>query len=179
MKNLAGNKLAPAFSARELQIAGVEIEPVETAGEVPANLRGRLGAFTFERAWYYWRVNGPMPLETAQALFDGSEIVRKDVRAAGHCGCIRPGEPGASADWIDSAGRKVWRDPDGSQAAAFQEWVDKGLDMGGTPIFSADPAADGHTATIGNYHVDSQDGLNILCDAIRSLCGISSEEERT
>lgn len=167
MKNLAGNPLAPAYAARELQLAGIEIEPAETVGEVPANLRGRLGDFTFERAWYYWRVSGPMSLQVAQDLFDSNEEVRKSVRACGHCGRLRPGEPGARATYLTADGEPVVNDPDGSQEARFREWSEKyDLPM---QVFSRDPIADGCKAFIDGYDVDTQEGLNILAQTIRSL----------
>ena len=46
----------------------------------------------FERAWYYWRVEGPgLPLEYAVSLHEKYGNV---VRVAGHCGCPSPMEWG-------------------------------------------------------------------------------------
>lgn len=124
MRNLAGDKQAGAWAALELQLAGVEIVPADVRGEeVECGLIGKLGDFTFRRAWYYWVVTGPMPLAVAQALYDEHEIVRRDVRAAGHCCRLRPGDPGATAD----------------------------------------------LGFLDCYHVDSQEGLTLLCEEIRRL----------
>lgn len=98
MKNLAGSPEATETAKIELCAAG--IEPVTTdpgRREVPSKIAGRLGAFTFTRAWYYWVAEGPMPLEAARSLY-AHPVGRADVRVAGHCGCPAPDE------WV------TWRD---------------------------------------------------------------------
>lgn len=70
MQNLAGRKDCDSWILRELKLAG--ITPIRLnercRGEVSSLYEGRLGKFTFDRAWYYWRVHGPMPLEIAEKL---------------------------------------------------------------------------------------------------------------
>lgn len=70
MRNLAGDKDCDKFIRAELTRCGIEIvEGERSTGEVPSSLTGRLGTFTFRRAWYYWIVNGPMPLDVAKRLY--------------------------------------------------------------------------------------------------------------
>lgn len=91
MRNLAGDKRADESVRDELLAAEIGLVKIEPYGEVPATYGGKLGAFTFRRAWYYWVVKGPMPLEVARKLYEhprGREV----VRVAGHCGCPPPEE---------------------------------------------------------------------------------------
>lgn len=70
MQNLAGHPKATAICAVELQQAGVPVELLATSyGEPRSDIGGRLGDFTFRRAWYYWVVRGPMPLAQAQTMY--------------------------------------------------------------------------------------------------------------
>jgi len=91
MINLAGSKDANLVINRELKVC--RIDPVEhtenVPGEVPTNLTGKLGPFEFHRAWYYWIVKGPVPLNVARKLY-ADPAGRYDVRAGGHCGCVEP-----------------------------------------------------------------------------------------
>ncbi len=106
MRNLAGDERANESITDELEAAGIERVAIDRHGEVPATIGGRLGAFTFRRAWYYWMVEGPMPLEVARRLY-ADPIGVADVRVAGHCGCPPPdewAEDGFVLDYhIDSA----------------------------------------------------------------------------
>lgn len=170
MRNLAGHKQATAYAAQELQAAGIPIEPFDPERrEVQSQVCGRLGAFTFTRAWYYWVVEGPMPLEAAIALWDSSEVVRRDVRVAGHCACPHPAE---WACWSAADGTPIQRDPDGSKEREWHGLCERHPDDFSLDeiVFAADPAqVEGARALIKNYHVDSQEGLNLLADAIRAL----------
>jgi hypothetical protein len=95
MRNLAGATTAHADAyiedeLAEACIASKRISPSQ--GEVKAALVGESGAFTFHRAWYYWVVTGPVPVELAWKLYNDPRG-RHDVRVAGHCGCPEPVEP--------------------------------------------------------------------------------------
>ena len=69
MRNLAGVEKCDKYIQEELRRAGIHMNVVEqTRSEVPYTITGTLGAFTFTRAWYYWCVSGPMPLEVAKKL---------------------------------------------------------------------------------------------------------------
>ncbi len=93
MKNLAGDRSADAVLRAELEACG--IESVSTGmnpnAEVPASYIGTLGSFKFYRCWYYWAVEGPMPLTVANEMYQHPDG-RRDVRVAGHCGCPPPSE---------------------------------------------------------------------------------------
>jgi hypothetical protein len=91
MQNLAGKVDCDVFILEELYKAGVCIveHPEPLRREVPASLTGVMGKFTFARAWYYWVVEGPVPLSVAKILYDHPRG-REDVRVAGHCGCPPP-----------------------------------------------------------------------------------------
>lgn len=107
MRNLAGDERCDASIRDELEAAGIEIVAGEpTNSEVAGCLTGKLGAFTFRRAWYYWVACGAVPLAIAEELY-ADPIGRKDVRVAGHCGCPPP------ADWADHF------DTDGKQLLAI------------------------------------------------------------
>jgi len=92
MINLAGQSTrhADAYIEDELKEACIPIfQGAISPGEVPASLIGEHGRFRFERAWYYWVVNGPVPLDVAQAMYEDPRG-RNDVRVDGNCGCPEP-----------------------------------------------------------------------------------------
>lgn len=174
MQNLAGHPNATALCAQELTRAGIPTVPVPpakagAAREVGSQVAGRLGSFTFERAWYYWVVSGPMPLEVARRLYE-DPVGREAVRVAGHCGCPPPDE---WAVWRDPSGARLWSDPDGSCERRFRALVARHprlQDPTDPDRFSADPASEpGARAFVESYHVDTAEGLRLLADAIRSL----------
>ena len=103
MKNLAGNKDADKFIKEELYLAGIpEIKIGNIGGEVPYSIIGKLGNWTFTRAWYYWvaRVENPkdgLKLDKAIALHerkhptdDKMKILGNVIRAGGDCSCPSP-----------------------------------------------------------------------------------------
>ena len=119
MKNLAGVEDCDVYIREELEKAGIAVynlrEPCKS--EVSYVLYGSLGGkqltddekahmervgflestakhfsvFVFTRAWYYWRVNGYVPLPIAEEMYANSNGVR-DIRANGHCACPPPSE---------------------------------------------------------------------------------------
>lgn len=119
MKNLAGVEDCDVTIRKELEKAGIDIYNLgeTTTDEVPYIIFGGLGGkplsdkdrgfmerhgfleatvkdivgFTFTRAWYYWRVNGYVPLDIAVEMYENPNG-RKDIRANGHCGCPPPSE---------------------------------------------------------------------------------------
>lgn len=143
--------------------------PIGAAREVGAEVAGRLGAFTFERAWYYWIVRGPMPLEVARRLY-AEPVGREAVRVAGHCACPPPDE---WAVWRDAAGGQLWPDPDGAHEARHRALVARHPrlhDPADRDRFVVDPAAEpGASAFVDSYHVDTPEGLRLLADVIRGL----------
>jgi hypothetical protein len=169
MQNLAGHENSTAICARELQIAGIEIVPMDASvGEPRARVTGRIGEnFAFRRAWYYWSVNGPVPLEVAKRLYE-HPIGRRDVWVAGHCGCPPPEE---WVRWIDTDGNEIVADPDGKRLAEWDAFTARHPKMNDDrPRFVPDPSAViGARAYVNSYDVDSQEGLNLLAEALRGL----------
>lgn len=93
MGNLAGVFECDPFVELELKLAGIKIFKKEITSEVPTTFYGRLNGFIFHRAWYYWIVEGLVPLNLAIELYE-NPIGRKTVRVEGHCGCPSPIEFG-------------------------------------------------------------------------------------
>lgn len=107
MKNLAGNKDCDVEIRRELTRCRIPIiEGERSTGEVPASLTGKLGEFTFRRAWYYWVVTGGVPLSVAQEMYD-DPVGREDVRVDGHCGCPAPEGVAFESDLVRLTKRAV------------------------------------------------------------------------
>ena len=170
MKNLAGDPHATTECRAELDAAGVPVEVLDKPyGEPQSRVGGKLGDFTFRRAWYYWIVCGPMPLQQAEAMYAHADGAR-DVRVAGHCGCPPPRE---WAEWKGTDGVDLARDQDGSQLAAWLAFSARFPAVAGTAEpcrFVADPSAEpGAVAFVTSYHVDTAAGLRLLADTIKSL----------
>jgi hypothetical protein len=107
MKNLAGNKSADEVILEELYLANIPAVKVEgSVGEVPYTYVGKLGKWTFRRAWYYWIASVEdtekgLPLGEALALHNKKHPVKdttlgKVIRSGGHAGGPSPDEYGAN-----------------------------------------------------------------------------------
>lgn len=155
-RNLAGDERADIYIRQELQQAGIPIKRV-TQGrtEVPYSLIGKLpckngGEFTFTRAWYYWVVEGRVPLNVAQQLYQ-TDIGQRDIRVQGHCGCPPPEE---------------WAMPDFTLMSTEQLMQVSGLTLG-------EMAAKCNSGEINLprfvdiYHIDSQEGLDLFIKTLR------------
>jgi hypothetical protein len=162
MKNLAGNKDCDKDIRDELERACIDVIPMSlTTNEVPANLGGRLGPFTFTRAWYYWVVWGPMPHAVAKELYVHPEGART-VRVAGHCGCPAPEDPWIT--WYSPDGSHLWRRDkyeaevkQYSDSPKFTKMVKDLIDSGEYQV-SDDLDKDG-APYVMSYHIDDQAGL--------------------
>lgn len=100
MKNLAGNKESDQYILEELYLAGIEAaKSDQTKNEVSANYIGKLGNWTFIRAWYYWIAT----TEDAKGLLESdaiklhntknplsNDILGLEIRADGYAGGIDP-----------------------------------------------------------------------------------------
>lgn len=166
MKNLAGNKNCDMYIKQELIRCGIIIVSDQLRnGEVPSSIRGKLGSFTFVRAWCYWVVYGDVPLNVAQELHR-DPVGQIDVRANGHCGCPSPEKC------------VVWRGKDGKKALLMREYdeIVKNLalvadhtiirDILSRYRFVENPAAEA-TAVITSYHIDSETGLRLFADTLK------------
>lgn len=190
MKNLAGNKEADLYIQEELILAGISLEREGPGNlEVPYTIIGKLGDWTFNRAWYYWVASAPdgmgLPLETAVQMHEtpypikgqkghfGHDITHYGivVRVAGHCGCLPPTD---WADRFDKDGKKLVYDPKHEQEEAFKRFIQEGTFQPSvleSYLFvqtKGDLESLTAKALINSYHVDSQLGLNELARRIRS-----------
>ena len=76
------------YSETCVSAEGLENLILRLAGEVPSKVWGRIGPWTFRRAWYYWIAEGPgIPVEPAMKLF---ETHGEDARASGDAACRSP-----------------------------------------------------------------------------------------
>ena len=174
MENLAGRDGTECDEAirRELERALIDVVTTHrAAGEVAFSLIGRLGDFTFRRAWRYWIVDGPMPIEAARELY-ADPIGEDDVRSGGHCGCPAPDDFGVV--WFDADGYELVSDPEGKNEAEWDRLVERGI-IGAASReekgFRFVP--DAKTASVGGvvtgYHIDSEAGMRLFADVVRRL----------
>lgn len=170
MENLAGREDCDVYIEKELTRARVEVVRGERRDhEVPASITGRSGPFTFTRAWYYWVVEGKVPLTVAKELY-ADPVGKTDIRVAGHCGC-----PAPEAPWLE------WYDKEGRQLITMKEAA-KACRDGSKSKFIAD-AINGflhdqskrfvHNLTeegeafVTSYHIDTEVGLRLFVDTIK------------
>ena len=164
MRNLAGNKECDEVIEQELKRAGIEIVyGPRSRSEVAATITGKLGSFTFFRAWTYWVVNGLVPLAVAQELY-ADPVGVTDIRVDGHCGCPPPQKP-----WVKRIipdGRHV---VDAENREKFKDYFDASVrgQLAKEFVFSDDPAAEEANEYVDCYHIDSEAGLRVFADTIR------------
>lgn len=168
MINLAGNKDADSHIRNELTRCGIDSVVAETkGGEVPYTIIGKLGKFTFSRAWYYWVVSGPTPIKMAEELYDGP--FRNDIRSGGDCGCRPP------ATWAHSIheGKQV------ITASVYAEYVELAKnspviqDLIDSQRFKAayhiidNDDLSPFNSVVNTFHIDSELGLYIFVQALK------------
>lgn len=166
MDNLAGKKDCDRVIERELVRCGIEVvRGARPTTEVPASVTGRLGEFTFRRAWYYYVVHGLVPLAVAKELY-ADPVGKDDVRVDGHCGCPAPEDPWLTYRAPD--GREVWGLRDREAVEAFRK---SGVNH---PTFEAkfsavvfDDDRTKYAAFVDCYHIDSEVGLRLFADTIK------------
>jgi hypothetical protein len=118
MKNLAGNKAADETVLEELYLANIPaVKTEQSTGEVPYTFVGKIGKWTFTRAWYYWVAKVEegakgMPLTKAMELHNKKHplsdfILGKVVRSGGHCGCPSPDDYGAQPVYDDTLEKQL------------------------------------------------------------------------
>jgi len=162
--NLAGREDCDEHIRRELETAGVEIVEAEASSEVPYHFEGRLGDFKFSRAWYYWVVNGKVPLEVARKMYEDPEG-KKAVRAAGHCCCPPPEEWAfPSQEDIEKSLKEI----------GWEKWVEfdgktyPSINYGQMAELCNDGKIKGDRF-VDTYHIDTQEGLNLFVKAIKEM----------
>jgi hypothetical protein len=173
MINLAGERVeyTDETITEELFIAGVELVRADKpcGNEVNTHVTGRLGPYTFRRAWYYWVVKGRVPIAVAFEMYE-HPLGRTKVRVGGHCGCPSPLEYGAT--FLDADGRTRLAL---SEKVECERLVASGSEIMGPigqkilaeSVFVEDPNVGYASAYVDVYHIDSQAGLKVFCDAIR------------
>lgn len=169
MINLAGQKDADRYIREELRNCGIEIVEGElNKGEVPYTLTGKLGQFTFTRAWYYWCVEGPHAAHSARILHN-HPVAKKNIRALGDCGCpdisekvitrVNP-ETGQMVMELDKFTKEMeqaehlFRDMPDTLARFKAKWIG-----------AEKPAS--FPGFVMSYHVDTELGLYLLAESIR------------
>lgn len=169
MKNLAGDKDCDRFVERELLRCGIEIvRDQERRGEVPASITGKLGRFTFRRAWYYWVVNGFVPLAVAEKLY-AHPVGREDIRVDGDCTCPHPAE---RAKYYCADGKHILgldQKPTSEQLALEGLSGEIYRKIQAEYVFAETPALVAHTSGVDLYHIDSELGLYIFTHAVYGL----------
>ncbi len=163
MENLAGNSGCDLIIREELTQASIIVSSLEDSGEVPASIMGILRKngttiFTFVRAWYYWKIEGSVPLEVAKIIY-ANPIGEKDVRVAGHCGCPPPEE------WAFPK-KEVLLDL-GVYKAPSEKYP-----LGQSPTNSelakmCNSGEINEPRFVEIYHIDSQEGLNLFVKTMR------------
>ncbi len=166
MQNLAGNSRADDQIRMELDGAGIPIEPALVHhSEVPYTIIGKLGDFTFTRAWYYWVVKGRVPIKVARELYD-DPVGRTDIRTAGFAGNTPPEAPWV--EWLLPDGRHV---SPADQEAEFRALAEKHPGIYGKGleeiVWSDDPEGVGAECFVTSYHIDSYEGLKRFVSAIK------------
>jgi hypothetical protein len=177
--NLAGH-VNPNFTIeRELIRCRIDVVHGETSkGEVATSLTGRLGPFTFRRAWYYWVASGPVPLDVADELY-ADPVGREDVRVAGHCGCPAPRDHGVT--WYGGDGARLNETGKRDEFLRYLASSGQGMKESAARMlddyrFVDNPAAVGR-GFVELYHIDSEVGLRLFADTIRRH-GLDRSEDR-
>lgn len=170
MQNLAGNPEADEYIKRELTRCGITIvDNMKENSEVPYTVIGKLGKFEFRRAWYYWVVDGRVPIDIAMALWY-NPVGQTDIRVDGHCGCPSPKEFGTR--WFDKDGQQILHLKEKAEfekyAALDSESVMKKVGEEGLKkfLFHEQPELVGQ-GFVESYHIDSELGLYIFVQTLK------------
>lgn len=165
MENLAGKKDCDIEIKEELERSRIEIvfnQPRE--GEVASSLRGKLGPFSFQRAWVYWMVSGPLPLDVAEELY-ADPVGKTDIRVSGHCACPPPEAPWIT--WKSTDGKTVLPKSQEAEWIRFAEKYQFIKDEMAEYIFNDDPSGVGAKPYIESYHIDTEVGLRFFADTVK------------
>lgn len=169
MMNLAGHPNNDPIVEAELTRCRIDVvRGPYSSGEVITSITGRLGPFSFRRAWRYWVAEGPMPLAVAEGLY-ADPVGKDDVRVAGHCGCPPPAGPWVT--WYDGDGVKLLgmdqrEECERYLASGSRAMKESALRVLAANRFVVDPRAVG-AGFVESYHIDSEIGLRLFADAIR------------
>jgi hypothetical protein len=178
MQNLAGNNDADKFIKEELYLAGIPQVKIDLArSEVPYSIIGKLGKWTFRRAWYYWvasveNTKDGLVLAKAVALHetphptdDKKKILGNVIRSGGHCGCPSPAEYGASPIYNEEFDKQLIAL--GYKKRRFESVNIEGWDLNNGEIRKLNE--EGKIKVdfyVECYHIDDQVGLTEFAKAI-------------
>jgi len=115
-------------------------------------VKGKLGKFEFQRAWYYYMVKGLVPLAVAEELY-ADKIGRTDIRVTGHCGCPPP------KDWTTRYNPST--DIRMITKKSAEEYPNIVKDLGW------EVNDEGGEQYVDNYHIDSELGLCLFVKTIK------------
>jgi hypothetical protein len=182
MENLAGNKEADSYIKEELYLADIpQIKIDNNNSEVPYTIIGKLGKWTFRRAWYYWVASVEDPkdgliLAKAVALHerkhptnDKKKILGNVIRSGGHCGCPSPAEYGAEPIYDKDLDKQLIAL--GYKKRRFESINIEGWDLPNGEIRKL--CEEGKLKVeryVDCYHIDDQIGLVEFAKVIASDC---------
>ena len=129
---------------------------------------GRVETYNLWRAWRYWVVDGPVPLELAKALYH-DEPARDHIRAGGFAGGIDP-ETQAEYHWYNG---KILTTKD--QRVSYEAICPKysTLEEFDAKYECVDTEAEVRNGrgVVNTYHIDSELGLRVFVEALRRWYG--------
>lgn len=168
MKNLAGVKECDDFIREELLNADINIIEMKepSTGEVPYSIYGTRYGLKFTRAWYYMIVTGHVDIVPARVLESSPRPAAKECRVAGYAG----GAP--VLDWIVEVDPKT-----GLKRVTPEDWEKQKAGFEKHPTLKemfdreyvvADKDPDRFIETVDCYHIDSQAGLMIFMDILKT-----------
>ncbi len=152
MENLAGDKNCDATIKDELTRAGIGIVEEKAQGEVPYSTEGKLGNYTFRRAWYYWVVTGDTPMDIAKKIYNHPEG-KASVRAGGHCGFEPPETQSNYPESKDGLTAISQEDMDQAEKEYPSLWEDV------KDKYRVATEYEEKNKVVNCYHIDSQAGL--------------------
>lgn len=157
---------------KELNEAGIEViqhTSLIEYSEVPTHftgfLRTGLGEFRFKRYWYYWSVEGRVPLSVAKKMYI-DPVGKKYVRCGGHCGCPPPA--GQARRYV--AGKQC------VPASEREAFLDVAPERVGEFHFTNNPNEG--EAFVECYHIDSQGGLNLFVQTVKAKTTVCKKRYR-
>lgn len=155
MINIAGVETCDETIKEELEEAGIGIVDVgKMKREVPASIIGKCNNFIFGRAWYYWIVEGYMPLEVAQKIHKVNLEKELSIRVSGNCTNPPPEK------WVECKGWKEKFKP------FFQDFLDEKISLEEADKIGLEIKSQGEQF-VTHYHIDTQEGLNYFVKVIK------------
>lgn len=172
--NLAGvpAEKATEQARRELEWARIRALPYDASRhpEVWAMVKGHISGpqgqlLELTRAWYYWVVQGPVPLDLARRI--NRDPCAPHIRVVGHCDAPPPAHP-----WV------TWYYGDKKVVPIEQQEelvrVAKALKIPIPDVLflpyaaNHEPNIEGAYGVIESYHIDSLVGLRVFADLLHA-----------